>query len=252
MQKFINNLIREAGAEAMKFFGTAKIAYSKESKNDIVTHGDLAVNKLIIDAIRAAYPDHGIVSEEMPAHNSEAEYVWYIDPIDGTRNFASRVPLFGVMIGLAHNSEMQHAAIYLPTTDELCVAEKNKGAYLNDKRIYCTEEKDWEVSYGVGPAQLCKPKSLAFVEKLAKISNGKAWASGLGSCAVSAVYVADGRRDWYRSSGGKVWDYAIPSLILREAGCVVTNFQGEDWKIGHENMIASNKYLHAALATMVA
>lgn len=247
MENFIKKTIKKAGDATMNFFGRKEIEYTKKTPHEVVTKADLVSQKIIVDAVKNTYPNHGIISEEMEPHQSNAEYIWYIDPLDGTRNFASKVPLFGINIGLAHNNEIIYGAIYLPATKELCFAEKDKGVYLNNQKIQCSDQQDWELSYGIGPIRISSPKGIKFINGLGRISNKKAWMNGIASPSISAVYIADGRRDWYISRGSKIWDYAAPSLIMKEAGCIVTNLQGEAWKLEDENLIVSNKYLHAKL-----
>lgn len=244
MEQFVKKTIKQAGSAIMKFYGSRDIEHHKETRRDIVTKADLASQKIIVEGIRKNYPGHGIISEESESFQSKAEYIWYIDPLDGTRNFASNVPLFGINMGLARNSKLILGAIYLPSTKEFCFAKKNCGVYLNDKRIRCSNQSEWELSYGIVSTHSYKLKYKKFFSGLAKISSGKAWINAIASPAVSAVFMADGRRDWYASRGNKVWDYAAPSIIMQEAGCVVTNPKGSPWKLGDDSIVVANKSLH--------
>lgn len=251
MKEFLEKIIQQAGEKAMEFFAHPEVLYTKDSAHDVVTQADGAAEAVMIEAIKKAYPDHGIISEEAGSYQENAEYVWYLDPVDGTKNFSTRVPLFGVLAGLAHHREVILGAIYLPVTKELCIAEKGKGAYLNGRKIQCSSADNWEASYGIGPVRFSSEKNIEFLRKLGTVSNGKAWISGIACVAVSSLYVADGRRDWYISRGGKDWDYAAPSIILKEAGCVLTNGEGEPWAIGDKEFIVSNKHLHPTLLKLI-
>ena len=180
-------------------------------------------------------------------HQNGAEYCWIIDPLDGTRNFLTRTPMFAVMIGLARNGKMELATIYNPCTDELFFAKKGSGTFLNDKKVSCSEHKTWKNSWGLASVNMTE-KNAANLYKLLKYSEKeKFWMSALGSAGVSVMYQADGRRDWRASQGGGLWDYAAASLILTEAGCKVTNFKGEPWSLKDREILSANKYLHSKL-----
>jgi len=248
MKQFVTKTIREAGEALLDLFENVEVVYTKDALHDVVTEADLASQKILIDAIRKEYPDHGIVAEEEEVvHRDDADFVWYLDPLDGTRNYATRVPLYGINVGLVEKGSVILGAVYLPATDELCFAEKGEGAFINGEKASCSQQKTWEGSYGVGPIRVASPEGLELAGMISRISNGDAWMNCIASPAVTTVYMADGRRDWYISRGSKSWDYAAPSLIMKEAGCVVTNAAGEDWSPGDEELIVSNEYLHPEL-----
>ncbi|MBI4114476.1 MAG: inositol monophosphatase [Candidatus Niyogibacteria bacterium] len=251
MERFIKKTAKEAGKIILDLFGKIDVHYTKNTLHDVVTKADLVSQKIIVDAIKKEHPSHGIVGEEENlAHQSDADYVWYIDPLDGTKNFSTRAPLFGINIGLAHNGDVILGAVYLPPTDEFCFAEKGKGAFLNGKKIKCSEKKEWAYSYGLG-GMSASPKNAHVRKVVGALSDNTAWVMAIASSAVAAVYVADGRRDWYISRGSALWDYAGPSIILKEAGCIVTNAQGQNWSLNDKEMFASNQYLHPTLIEMI-
>lgn len=247
MEEFIKNITREAGLAVLEKFKKVGIAYTKTNISDVVTEADLVSNKIIVEAIKTKYPEHGIISEEIPAEGIDREYVWIIDPLDGTRNFATKTPLFGVMVALTKNKVVQMSVIFDPVHDEFFFAKFGKGAFLNGERIHCSETKEWEHSFGCANASL-SPNKVAYFNAIAAIAKDKSfWMSGFGSVATASTYVADARRDWYCSSGSKVWDYAPAALMMSEAGCVVTNFRGEPWTLSDTNIVSANKYLHPQL-----
>jgi len=252
MEDFIKEITIKAGDAVLEKFGKVGVKYSKAHVSDVVTEADLISNKILIDSIKRKYPDHGIVTEETNDYQRDKEYVWIIDPLDGTRNFATGMPLFGVIVGLAQNSEMKMGAIYLPYQDMLVFAEKSKGAYLNNQKINCSQTKEMAHSYGFSGASLMG-LNRTYLEKINNFAKkDPVWVNTLGSLAVGAVYLASGKRDWYCSGGGSVWDYAGPSLILSEAGCIVSDISGSPWKIGGgKGMIAANKYLHPKLMEII-
>ena len=247
MEKFIKQITEEAGLAILKKFGKVGVKYTKEDAADVVTEADLAANKIIVEAIKKKYPSHAIISEEMEDYQSGAEYCWIIDPLDGTRNFLTRTPMFAVMVGLAHNGKMELATIYNPCTAELFFAKKGKGTFLNGKKVACSQQKTWKNSWGLASVNLSE-KNTANLRKLLNHSEKEnIWVSAFGSAGVSVMYQADGRRDWRASQGGGLWDYAAASLILSESGCKVTNFQGQPWSLKDREILSANKYLHAKL-----
>jgi myo-inositol-1(or 4)-monophosphatase len=247
MEKFIKQITKKAGTAILKKFGKVSVKYTKENAADVVTEADLAANNIITKAIKKKYPSHAIISEETGEHQNGAEYCWIIDPLDGTRNFLTRTPMFAVMIGLAHNGKMELATIYNPCTDELFFAKKGRGTFLNGKKVRCSQQKTWKNSWGLTSVNV-SGKNAANLNKLLKYSaKEEFWMSALGSAGVSVMYQADGRRDWRASQGGGLWDYAAASLILTEAGCKVTNFKGEPWSLKDREILSANKYLHSKL-----
>ncbi|HLC99628.1 MAG TPA: inositol monophosphatase [Patescibacteria group bacterium] len=252
MQKFLQDITREAGDATLKIFGQAEVQYTKSSPTDFVTQADLQADKILFDHIREMYPDHGIISEEREAFQKDAEYVWVYDPIDGTRNFATHIPLYGTMVGLARNGVMELAAMYFPATKEFFFAELGDGALLNGKSIHCSEQKEFHHSFGAFPVRHKADRVPLFEKFLKKAREGNQFGVQNVSCiAVSAAYVASGRWAWLVFSGGGIWDHCAPALILQEAGCRVTNFRGEVWKFGDTEIVAANPILHPQILDVI-
>jgi len=252
MEEFIKQITKEAGKAVLEQYGKIGVKYTKENIADVVTEADLISSKIVIGAIKEKYPDHGIISEEEKDHQNTADYVWYVDPIDGTRNFATRTPLFCVMVALAHKGELYLSTIYDPIQDELFFAKRGAGAFCNDQRIHCSETKEWKHSYGTSVANLKNPERIKRLGRLLDYSLKEIfWLDIFGSVGSSVIHVADGRRDWYFSCGANAWDYAAGALLLQEAGCVVTNLEANPWKIGSVGLVAANKYLHPKLLEII-
>ena len=250
MDKFIIDIVKKAGTSVGKKFGKIGIKYSKEHINDVVTDADLHANKIIIDAIKRKYPEHSIISEETGEDIKKSQYCWIIDPLDGTLNFASGVPLFGTMIGLAHKGKVMLGAIYFPLTKELLFAKNGQGAYLNGKRITCSVQKKWEESYGILNSLLSKNETYA--SKLFKHNTEKhCYVGSYGSAAINALYVSTGRRDWVYFNNSKIWDKVAPSIIFKEAGCKVSTIDGAPWNVKDGDMLVSNKYLHSKFLSVI-
>lgn len=256
-EDFLEKTLRDAGKILLEHFGReTAVTIKGGDPHAVVTEADLASQESIVKAIKTKFPDHHVLAEEagmdaLPERMPES--MWVVDPLDGSRNFESRVPLFGINIAMVREGVVELAAVHLPCTDEVCIAERDGGAFLNGRKLRASRQDVFAASYGIGPVRPGGKKSTPFFQALqAAFPEGSPWMNGLGSPAVSTVYVADGRRDWYVSQGSKVWDYAAPSLILKEAGCTVTNERGGVWKIGDKALIASNPFLHQELLSLIA
>lgn len=252
LEKDMKEMIVRAGKEVLKIYGHAKIQYTKESKTSIVTQADLISHKILTETIKKKYPTHGIISEEDKNYKRNAEYVWILDPVDGTRNFASRTPWFSVIVALMKNNKIVMGAIYHPFFEELYFAEKGKGAYLNGKKITCSKKTDLGNTQGIMSIYLEKPNA-NFVKKLvAAQEKEKFWSISLSCIAMETTHVADGRRDWvFVPIAGGVWDYAAAYIILKESGCVVTNLRGKEWSLKDNEILAANPKLHSKLLKII-
>ena len=246
-EDFIQRVARKAGKYVLSRFGKDREHKVKEHMWDVVTKADLASERIILSAIKKKYSDHGIISEESGNLNEEAEYLWTVDPIDGTLNFATGVPLFGVMIALVRKGEVILSVVYLPSSDELFFARAGKGAYLNDKRIHCSDATDLNKTFGMGSTSLRSRTAVFLKRVLAASDRGRMMYSSFGCMGVNACYVASGRRDWIVPLVGSIWDYAPAYLLLKESGCMVTDTSGKPWKFGVLEMVAANPVIHRQL-----
>lgn len=247
-ETFIKKIAKEAGEAVWERFGKDGLHYMKsEYSYDVVTKADLMADALIVSAIRKNFPHHGINAEESGKVNENAEYVWYVDPIDGTENFSKGIPFFGVMIALTRRKSVVVSAVYLPAAKELFFARSGGGAFLNGKRIHCSPLKDFLRSDGCCQLRL-RGKSAAFLKKLLPLGKGGHLSVNSYNCfAVNGSYVAMGRKDWVVAPYGAPHDYAAPSLILKESGCTVTDLKGKPWQVGTEGIVAANPTLHKQL-----
>lgn len=250
--KFIQDIARQAGKLVKAEFGRAQVVKAKRDPTDVFTQADLASERLIISAIKKKFPSHGIIAEENGTYHKDAEYVWYIDPIDGTFNFSRGNPNFCVMIGVARRGVALAGAIYLPMLDWMYFASAGKGAYLNGRRIHGSKTKMWKDSYGCATSNMRRPEKIAFMEKLLiKARDYPFWLGAMGSFGVAAGYVAQGVFDWWASIHCNPWETTSAGLILKEAGCVVTNKAGRSFKVGDESLVVANQYLHPQLIKLV-
>ena len=223
-----------------------------KGKKDIVTEADFECDRLIRDRLEAAFPDHNLLTEEEGVLDKGSDYRWYVDPIDGTINYAHQIPLWGVSIGLAHKGKMLCGAIFLPALNELYTVIAGSGAFLNGERIHVSVENDLAkaiVSHGdfnvsaddVERNRLNSENFWARMRTVASVQRVKC----LGSAAVEGAFIASGRLDAYWMVYLKPWDVAVTTLLVAEAGGMVTDLRGGPWYLETVSALFSNGILHA-------
>lgn len=225
---------------------------NKEGINNLVTEVDHASEQVIIATIKESFPDHQILSEECGELYQDSQYKWIIDPIDGTVNFANRIPICCVSIGLEHNGKMILGGIYNPFINELFIGERGQGATLNDKKISVSERKEVASACLVtgfpytfldepnGPLEVFD----RFIRKGVPVRR-------LGSAAIDLAWVACGRFDGFFEHRLQAWDSAAGFLLVEEAGGKVTNMNGEAYSPYKPGIIASNGVIHDELIAWV-
>lgn len=223
---FVETLARRAGDILRKGYGKRHEIQFK-GPIDLVTEIDQQSERMIIAEIRARFPDHQILAEETGTHSGDAVCRWYIDPLDGTVNYAHGVPIFAVSIGFSEAGKMKLGVIYDPLRDECFSAERGVGAWLNGERISCSTASELIQALLVTgfpyDIQTAVPDKLDSYAKFAKAAQA---VRRLGSAALDLCYVACGRFDGYWESSLHVWDLAAGILIAAEAGATVTNIDG--------------------------
>jgi myo-inositol-1(or 4)-monophosphatase len=239
-------IAREAGALLMEYFDKhIKIEYKGEA--DLVTAADRKSEALIRERIRAQWPGHDVLGEEGGLRDTGSEYRWYVDPLDGTTNFAHGFPVFCVSMALQHKNEMIAGLCYDPTRDELFTAEHGKGANLNGQRIHISKvDKLVESLVGTGfPShKRHKNPNIHFYHQITLRSHGVRRA---GSAALDLCSVASGRLDGFWEFNLNPWDTAAGVLIVEEAGGRVTDFSGGQFQLNSRETLASNGLVHDAL-----
>lgn len=219
---------------------------------DLVTEMDVAAEKVIVDAIRAAYPDHAILAEESGVTEGAAGYRWVVDPLDGTTNYAHGLPLFCVSIGLEKDGEPLLGVIYAPMLDELYAAEVGKGASLNGKPIKVSAIETLERSVlvtGFPPEVREKATNLAAFTSF--ITRSQA-VRRLGSAAIDMAWVAAGRFDGFWEPRLAPWDMCAGCVIIREAGGVVSGYDGGPFSIYGKEVLATNGRVHDEMIGVLA
>ncbi|MBI5159725.1 inositol monophosphatase [Candidatus Micrarchaeota archaeon] len=232
----------EAGSILREKFGKAKARV--KGLRDIVTEADYASEQEIIRIIKNAFPEHGVYSEEAGSA-TDAEFLWVVDPLDGTNNYAYGIPLYGVSIALAVKGEVKLGAIYYPETSGMLCAEKGKGATLDGKEISVTKREKLEDSVILMDTKLWKmPREGAEAVEL----SGKIFGMRmLGAAVYNFGFVALGKADACVEMNLKNVDFAAGALIVEEAGGKVTGLRGEKWSLDTTSLIASNGKIHAKI-----
>ncbi len=240
-------LAHEAGEIAMSFYAkNVESDIKKENPHNIVTEADLACEKHIVEGIREAFPDHGIIGEEGSSFNEDAQIKWIIDPIDGTTNFFHTHPFFAISIGVMDGNEIVAGVINCPKLDECFSASRGTGTFLNDEPISVSGVKTLSTSLlttGFSPNKGSEhfKKTMHVFEHILKDCNGMRRA---GAAAIDLCYVAAGRADGFIEYGLNSWDIAAGVLIVKEAGGTVTAADGSPIDIFNRNIVATNGKVH--------
>jgi myo-inositol-1(or 4)-monophosphatase len=252
---FKNTLYKavQAGAvEVVRFFNSDFKISNKEGVNNLVTEADHASEKAIIDVIRADFPDHQLLGEESGKLVQDSNYKWIIDPIDGTVNFAHRIPLNCISIAIEKDGKIIMGAVYNPHINEFFFAEKGTGATLNEKPIRVSEETQVLKSClvtGFPYTYINMPNGpLEIFDKL--IRKGVP-VRRIGSAAIDLCWVACGRFDGFYEHKLEPWDSAAGYLIVEEAGGKVTNHENEAFSVYQHKILATNGKIHDELSDII-
>ncbi|HVU46828.1 MAG TPA: inositol monophosphatase family protein [Terracidiphilus sp.] len=251
-------IAREGGARLREFLA-AGVETEYKGDVDLVTVADRTVEKLIRTRLGEAFPEHGIYGEEGTRERLEAEYRWYVDPLDGTTNFAHGFPQFCVSMGLEHrpagtkpdeDGTLVAAVVYDPTRDELFTAERGRGAWLNGRRIHVSRTPvlaESLIATGFPSRKRHSNPNVHFYHEFTLRSHGVRRA---GSAALDLAYVACGRMEAFWEFNLNPWDTAAGILLVEEAGGTVTDFAGQRYKLESSEILASNGLIGRELVRM--
>ncbi|QJE02986.1 inositol monophosphatase [Massilia forsythiae] len=245
---------RAAHAIQRASFDLDRITVSEKGHNDFVTDVDQASEQAIVETLLKAYPDHAILAEESGASsnlNDESEYVWIIDPIDGTTNFLHGYPNYCISIALRQRGVTTQAVIYDPVRNDLFTATKGAGAYLNEKRIRVRNPDRINkalIGAGHGPDPRALAEYLRMYEVVAARCQG---VRSSGSAALELANVAAGRVDGFFEKGLKTWDIAAGALLVTEAGGIVGQFDGEAGYLDSGNVVAAGPKVFAGMVNLL-
>ncbi|KTD59037.1 inositol monophosphatase family protein [Legionella shakespearei] len=225
-----------------------RLKITAKSSQEYFSEVDIKAEQVIINAIRKAYPEHGILAEESGMQEGHEEFVWIIDPLDGTSNYLHGFPFFSVSIALKVKGRIEHGVIYDPLRHECFAASRGRGARLNDRRIRVSKQTLLSASLlGTGVpfrdihlAQRYLPTFEAMMGKCAGVRR-------TGSAALDLAYVASGRLDGFWEFGLRPWDIAAGSLLIREAGGLISDVHGGDDFLSHGDVVAGTPKVFKSL-----
>jgi myo-inositol-1(or 4)-monophosphatase len=248
----IQQIAREAGELLMSYFGKVEIEYKGDV--DLVTKADREAEKLIVERIRTLWPQHDITGEEGTLTKTGSDYRWYIDPLDGTTNFAHGYPVFCVSIAVEkvkHSGDQQGervaAVIFDPTRNEMFSAEQGGGAEVNGRKVHVSKTATLAeslIATGFPSQKRHKNPNIHFYHQITLKTHGIRRA---GSAALDLAYVACGRFDGYWEFNLNPWDTTAGVLLVQEAGGTVSQMWNEPFEIASREVVASNTILHPEL-----
>lgn len=235
---FAIDLAREAGAILMQHYNNVRVEY--KGRFDTVTIADRASERCIVERIRSRFPTHSIIAEEGGGFDSGSEFLWYVDPLDGTTNFAHGLPRFCVSLGLWARGHGLAGVIYDPLRDDLFAAERGSGAYLNQRRIRVSGVRKLKRGlFATGfPSSIRETNpNLHYFHQVARATHG---VRRTGSAALDLCSVAQGHFEGFWEIGLKPWDVGGGLVVLAEAGGECCNFEGGRYRPGDPRMVATN------------
>jgi len=242
---------REAGALLREYL-QKNVAVEYKGAFDVVTAADRASEQMVVQRLRNHFPHHTILGEEGFGVDTGSEYVWHIDPLDGTTNFAHGFPIFAVSIGLEMNGEGVVGVVYDPTREEFFAAEAGSGAYLNNRRIHVSKIGDFEnglYATGFPPSNRKENRNVENFYQFSVLTHGTRRA---GSAALDICSVAAGRLEGFWEIGLKSWDVSAGVTILNEAGGRTTDMQGGAFVSGGPHLVVSNGLVHDSMLEVFA
>ncbi len=244
LQKVVE-VAKEAGELIKADFGKHHSVEYKSNLSDLVTETDKKSEKLITDFIKKEFPSHNILSEEGSGKEGNSDYLWVIDPVDGTTNFAHGLPIFAVSIGVVKNGEIIAGVVYDIMRNVIYSAEKGSGSFANGKKLSVSKNSDLRKSLLVTgfPYNVSENPNNVYGKFIAFLKNSRA-VRRLGSAAIDCCYVAEGVFDGFWEVSLHPWDICAGKLIIEEAGGKVTNFKGEEVSIFSVEFLSSNGYVH--------
>ena len=244
-------IAREAGA-LIDGYLQRHIGFELKGEFDLVTEADRASERLIVDRLKKMFPTHAIVAEEGGGQEGSSEFRWYVDPLDGTTNFAHGFPAFNVTLALERAGELIAGVVFDPLRNEMFSAEKGAGAFLNGQPIHVSKAPRIEsslVATGFPSRKRHLNINIHFYYQLAMLSHGVRRA---GSAALDLAYVACGRLDAFWEFGLNPWDMAAGILLIREAGGTCTDMYGAPLDLRGPTLLADNTAVHAEIVALFA
>ena len=247
----MEDLARKAGDVLIKHFRQDYSLFSlRSTAKEASVRYDKDVDRLIIAEIKRHYPHHSLLTEESSFLQGDPDWLWIVDSLDGTGNFANFNPFFSVCIALMHKSELLLGTMYAPAINEFYFAEKGKGAYLNGGRIRVSDITDLSQSYIFycegGEKDRSKTGKI-----ISRVYPHVMDMRKLGSAGLEIAWVATGRGEAYFTTKIEPWDVAPGVLLIQEAGGEVSDFHGDSWKLQTSDLLFSNGKVHQELRDLI-
>jgi myo-inositol-1(or 4)-monophosphatase len=236
----------EAGS-LLRYYFERRVAFEMKGEYDLVTEADKASEKLVVERLKQQFPDHGVVAEEGGGHNSSSGYRWFVDPLDGTTNFAHSYPVWNVTLALEKDGELIAGVVFNPNRDELFACERGSGSFLNGRRIHVSKANrvaDSLLCTGFPNHNRAVNPNIHYFHELAMSAHG---VRRSGSAAIDMSDVACGRLDGFWEIGLSPWDMAAGILLIEEAGGVCTDMAGGKHHLKSPHILADNVLIHEEL-----
>jgi myo-inositol-1(or 4)-monophosphatase len=244
-------IAREASA-LLREFALRHVGFELKGEHDLVTAADRASESLIVQRLQERYPSHSVVAEEGGGHEGSSGFRWYVDPLDGTTNFAHGFPVYNVTLALEHAGELIAGVIADPTRDEVFTAERGAGAFLNGHRIHVSKVnriEDALVATGFPSRRRHQNVNVHFFYQLSMLSHG---VRRPGAAALDLASVACGRLDMFWEFNLNPWDVAAGVLLIHEAGGCCTDMYGEPLDLRGPHILADNGLIHGETVALFA
>lgn len=246
MKNFIQKLIKEAGEMALEFFKKEERLFSiRGSSKEIVTKYDKILDKFIIEEIKKKYPSHSLLTEESGFLKGKTDYLWIIDSLDGSSNFANKNPLFSICLALMKKKDLLYSSIFAPVINEFYFAQKGNGAFLNGKKIKVSTVSDISRSYVFycdGREKNRKKVARLVFQIYPEVKDLRK----IGSAGIETGWIASGRGEIFFATKIDPWDIAAGTLLVKEAGGKITDFTGKPWQPQSGDFVFSNGKVHQA------
>jgi myo-inositol-1(or 4)-monophosphatase len=250
----MTDAVMKASRSLKRDFGEVEnLQVSRKGPGDFVSAADRKAEQILRDALEKARPGYGLVMEESGSvEGTDRSHRWHIDPLDGTTNFLHGVPQFSISVGLERDGQMIAGVIYDPAKDELFIAEKGQGAYLNNRRIRVAARTDMaEALVGCGLPHIGRGDHGLFLREAAAVMAQVGGMRRFGSAALDIAYVACGRLDIYWERGLNSWDMAAGLALMREAGGYVSDADGGSDPVAKASVACGNEILHRELVKLL-
>ena len=245
---FTLEIAKKIGDIQLSYFGNISSVEKKSNNIDLLTSADIESERLIISKINEQYPNHSIISEETKSNLKDSEFTWIIDPLDGTTNFAHNLPIFAVSIALKKADKIIMGVVYNPAADKCFYAELNQGAYLNDELIQpSSADKLSDCLLATGFPYLHDEKYDLSFQIFKDFYDKTRGLRRLGAAALDLCFVAMGRFDGFYEYNLNSWDICAGALIASEAGCKVSDWNGEEFPNDGSRILCSNSKIHNSM-----